>query len=62
MIMPLLNYWYKLGGEVIPSSDCHRAHQLGSFFEECPRYIKEAGFSRMLTLGTQSRLFEVVKL
>lgn len=61
-ILPLLSYWKKLGGEVIPSSDCHRAHQLGAYFEECPGYLKEAGFTQMLTLGTGSRLFEIVKL
>lgn len=61
-IMPLLSYWKKLGGEVIPASDCHRAHQLGAYFEECPAYLKEAGFTQMLTLGTGSKLFETVKL
>ena len=61
-ILPLLSYWKKLGGEVIPASDCHRAYQLGSYFEECPKYLKEAGFDQMLTLGTGDKLFEAVKL
>lgn len=61
-ILPLLSHWKKLGGEVIPASDCHRAHQLGAFFDQCPSYIKEAGFSQMLSLGTGDELFEIVKL
>lgn len=61
-ILPMLSYWKSLGGEVIPASDCHRAHQLGSFFEECPKYLKEAGFTEMLTLGTGNKLFEKVRI
>ncbi len=61
-ILPMLSYWKKLGGEVIPASDCHRAHQLGAYFDECPAYLKEAGFTQMLQLGTEDKLFEIVKL
>jgi len=61
-ILPLLTYWHDLGGEVIPSSDCHRAHQLNAYFDECPEYLKKAGFDHILTLGTGDTLFEVVPL
>ncbi|MBQ3078559.1 MAG: PHP domain-containing protein [Clostridia bacterium] len=61
-ILPLLSFWHMIGGEVIPSSDCHRAHQLNAWFDETPEYLKSAGFDHMLRLGTGKELFEEVKL
>lgn len=61
-ILPLLTHWHDLGGEVIPSSDCHRAHQLNCWFENTAEYLKQAGFDHMLQLGTGDALFETVSL
>ena len=61
-VLPLLSYWHELGGRVIPSSDCHRAHQLDAAFDMAEEYIRRAGFTEMWQLGTGSELFEPVKL
>lgn len=60
--LQLLRYWRDLGGEVIPSSDCHRAHQLDAWFDECHEYLKQAGYTHMLSLGTGDSLFEEIPL
>lgn len=61
-VMPLLSYWHKLGGRVIPSSDCHRAYQLDACFDTVPDYIRQAGFETALMLGTGEQLFEEYRL
>lgn len=58
----LLTYWRQLGGRVIPSSDCHRAHQLSAWFDRVPAYLRAAGFQEMLRLGSGDELFETVPL
>ncbi|MBQ6646704.1 MAG: histidinol-phosphatase HisJ family protein [Clostridia bacterium] len=61
-VQPLLAFWRELGGQVIPSSDCHRAHQLDAFFDIAPEYMRAAGFTECLALGKGDRLFETVSL
>lgn len=61
-IAPFLAYWHDIGGEVIPSSDCHRIHQLDAWFEEAPDYIAKAGYKKILRLGSHDRLFEKEEL
>lgn len=61
-IPALLKRWRALGGRVIPSSDCHRAHQLDAWFDRIPEYLRDAGFDRMLRLGTGDDLFEEILL
>ena len=61
-IPALLKRWRALGGRVIPSSACHRAHQLDAWFDRIPEYLRDAGFDRMLRLGTGDDLFEEILL
>ena len=58
----LLSRWHSLGGRVIVSSDCHRAHQLDAWFDRAPDYLREAGFDRALRLGAGEALFEEISL
>ena len=56
--LPLLKYWHDLGGRVIPSSDCHLALQLNAEFDTAVDYMRAAGFTSALRLGTGDELFE----
>ena len=58
----LLKYWHDLGGRVIPASDCHRSYQLDAWFDRVPAYLKDAGYTKMLRLGTGDTLFEEVDI
>lgn len=58
----LLSYWHELGGRVIPASDCHFSPQLTAWFEFVPSYLREAGYTEFLRLGTGNELFETVKM
>ncbi len=59
-IKTFLKTWRDLGGSVIPSSDCHRAHQLDAWFECVYEYIESCGFDSCLRLGSGDKLFERV--
>lgn len=61
-VLPLLSYWKELGGRVIVSSDCHRAHQLDACFDTVASYLKQAGYKTALRLGTADTLFEEYEL
>ncbi len=58
----LLRYWHSLGGQVIPSTDCHRAHQLCSGLELLPDLLRETGYDSFQILGRGDALFETVSL
>ena len=58
----LLAHWKKLGGRVIPSSDCHRYWQLDAGFNMVEEYMREAGFTEYFALGSGSQLFEAQRL
>ena len=58
----LLRAWHELGGEVTLTSDCHDARFLDCGFEDALRQIKQAGFDRVLRLGTGAGLWEEMAL
>ena len=51
--LPLLQYWRRLGGDVILSSDCHHAPQLSGGYEKGLACIREAGFESVLYLNPE---------
>ena len=59
--MKLLKYWKALGGEVILSSDCHRAESINAGYEEAFFFIKAAGYRKAAILGQQKNLIEWVE-
>lgn len=61
-IPPFLARWRELGGRVIVSSDCHRAHQLDARFDCALGYLARAGYKSRLVLGAGDELFEEVAL
>ncbi len=58
--LPLLREWRRLGGEVIVSSDCHDARDIACWYDECPEYLRAAGYTRALRLGAGEALLESV--
>lgn len=54
----VLKRWRDMGGEVILSSDCHHASQMDGGYEQGLQLMREAGYARMLLLGTKDTLFE----
>lgn len=54
----ILRRWRALGGEVILSSDCHKAEQLDAGYEEGLQLMLKAGYRDMLMLGRGDELFE----
>ena len=56
--LPLLEYWKALGGEVILSSDCHRAEWLDFGYPCAEEHIRRAGYKKAAILGRQDSLFE----
>lgn len=56
--LQILRRWRTLGGEVILSSDCHRAEQIDAGYEQGLQRMREAGYTDMLILGREGQLFE----
>ena len=60
--LAILERWRMLGGEVILSSDCHRADQISHGYEEGLQRMLKAGYREMVILGRSDQLFERCKL
>lgn len=60
--LDLLQHWRSLGGQVILSSDCHRAWQLNAGYDIGVAHILQAGFKKAAILGRHDTLFEWVEL
>jgi histidinol-phosphatase (PHP family) len=59
--LKLLKYWKALGGEIILSSDCHRAEDINAGYEEAYQVIRAAGYKKAAILGRHKTLFEWVE-
>ncbi len=58
----LLDAWREMGGDVTLTSDCHNAQYLDCAFAESLAMLKQAGFKRLLRLGTGASLWEEILL
>lgn len=58
----ILDAWHEMGGDVILSSDCHNRFHLDYAFDFALQRAKDAGFKRILRLGTGSELFESLEI
>ncbi|HPY94211.1 MAG TPA: hypothetical protein PLR12_02185, partial [Clostridia bacterium] len=60
--LELLRYWRTIGGQVILSSDCHRASQLNAGYGQGEKLIRAAGYKKAAFLGRHEDLFEWCEL
>jgi len=58
----LLSAWREMGGEVIVTSDCHRAKFIDFGFDEAIALLRETRFRSVLRLGRGEALFEEVAI
>ncbi len=49
----LLHEFRKMGGEILISSDCHRADLIDTHFDDALFYVKQAGYKEALMLNEQ---------
>ena len=61
-LMELLKHWKKLGGHVIPSTDCHNSALLGGALDICEDYMRQAGYREYMSLGDGDELFVARRL
>lgn len=59
--MDILKLYHDLGGQIVTlGSDCHRAGQLGAYFEEAKEILREIGFSRFCTFEKMQPVFHAL--
>ena len=58
----LLCAWREMGGEITLASDCHDKTLLSYGYAEAEALIRQAGFKRILMLGTKDELWESYEL
>ncbi|MBR5231633.1 MAG: histidinol-phosphatase [Clostridia bacterium] len=58
----LLEEWLNMGGEVILSSDCHRAEHIMTGYAQSVDLLLSIGYKTVKVLGTGNALFETTEL